>query len=198
MHFTESLVQTVVERLSRPGDLVLDPFAGFGTTLLVAERLGRRVLGVELMPERAAHARSRLVDPTTVVEGDAGRLSALLDEQRAGPVDLVLTSPPYRTLNDHPDDPLQAYEREDGDYASYLRDIGAVFTDVARALSPEGRVVVNAANITHRGVLTPLAWDLARVIGRHLTLVQECYLAWDSLPPDITGDYLLVFAASRR
>ena len=53
--------------------------------------------------------------------------------------------------------------------------------------------MVNAANVSHDGVLTPLAWDLARSIGPPLTLVRECYLAWDSLPPDLTGDYLLVF-----
>ncbi len=38
---------------SRPGDLVLDPFAGSGTTGAVAVRLGRRFLGIELKPEYA-------------------------------------------------------------------------------------------------------------------------------------------------
>src|ERR687885_726923 len=46
--------------LTGAGDLVLDPFAGYGTTLVVAARLGRRALGVELLPERAALIRRRL------------------------------------------------------------------------------------------------------------------------------------------
>ena len=46
-------VTEFVEELSEPGDVVLDPFAGFGTTLVVAERLGRRGLGIELMPDPA-------------------------------------------------------------------------------------------------------------------------------------------------
>ena len=33
------------------------------------------------------------------------------------------------------------------------------------------------------------------MIGLELTLVQDCYLAWDTQPPDISGDYLLVFRA---
>jgi DNA modification methylase len=42
------------------GDLVLDPFAGAGTTLLVADRLGREAIGIELNPEYAAMAQRRI------------------------------------------------------------------------------------------------------------------------------------------
>ena len=187
--FTESLATRVIEELTEPGDLVLDPFAGFGTSLVVAERLGRRTLGVELIPERVVHVATRLADPARILQGDALRLHELVDE----PVDLVLTSPPYRTRNEHPEDPLAAYERDGGDYASYLADLGTVFGQVAGLLRPGGHLAVNVANLRHEGVLTPLAWDLAAVVAAHLTLVQDCYLAWDSLPEDVTGDYLLVF-----
>ena len=189
--FTESLAARVIEELTEPDDLVLDPFAGFGTTLVVAERLGRRALGVELLPERVAQVAPRLSDPTRVVQGDALHLLDLVHE----PVDLVLTSPPYRTRNRHPEDPMAAYERDGGDYASYLADLGTVFGQVASLLRPGGRLAVNVANLRHEGVLTPLAWDLAGVVAEHLPLVHDCYLAWDSLPEEVTGDYLLVFGA---
>jgi DNA modification methylase len=45
---------------SRPGDLVLDPFAGAGTTSLVAARLGRDSVGIELKPEYVAMAETRI------------------------------------------------------------------------------------------------------------------------------------------
>jgi len=45
---------------SRVGDTVLDPFAGAGTTLLVADRLGRHGVGVELNPEYVALAEARI------------------------------------------------------------------------------------------------------------------------------------------
>lgn len=47
----ERLVEPCILAGSRPGDLVLDPFAGLGTTLRVGERLGRRAIGLELQPE---------------------------------------------------------------------------------------------------------------------------------------------------
>jgi DNA modification methylase len=45
---------------SRPGDLVLDPFAGAGTTNMVAARLGRDSVGIELKPEYVAMAADRI------------------------------------------------------------------------------------------------------------------------------------------
>ena len=56
VHFAGSLVAAVLEDLTRRGDRVLDPFAGFGTTLRVAEAMGRYAVGVELLPERCAAA----------------------------------------------------------------------------------------------------------------------------------------------
>jgi site-specific DNA-methyltransferase (adenine-specific) len=56
----EALLERIVRVASNRGDLVLDPFAGSGTTLAVAKRLGRRYLGVELSEDYAAKVRHRL------------------------------------------------------------------------------------------------------------------------------------------
>jgi adenine-specific DNA-methyltransferase len=45
-----ALMEHVIATLSRPGDTVLDPFLGSGSTLIACERLGRRCLGSELDP----------------------------------------------------------------------------------------------------------------------------------------------------
>ena len=47
---------------SREGDTVLDPFAGAGTTLLVADRLGRNAVGVEVNPEYVRMAQKRITN----------------------------------------------------------------------------------------------------------------------------------------
>lgn len=58
--FPPDLVAPCIAAGSAPGDLVVDPFSGTATTGLVALRLGRRYLGVELNPAYAEASRERL------------------------------------------------------------------------------------------------------------------------------------------
>jgi len=46
--FPVAVVERIIQASSRPGDLILDPFMGSGTTALVASKLGRKVIGFEL------------------------------------------------------------------------------------------------------------------------------------------------------
>lgn len=190
VHFTEALAESVIGDASEPGDVVLDPFAGYGTTLAVAERLGRKAVGVELLAEHVELVRART--SALVVHGDARRLTDLV----SGPVDLVLTSPPYMTAVHHPENPLTGYTTDDGHYATYLREIGEVFAQVAALLRVGGHAVVNVANLATGDVVTPLAWDMGRVVSAHLTFTGETFLCWDEHPPGHAGDYLLWFRRS--
>jgi DNA modification methylase len=56
----EHLLGRIIEVSSNPGETVLDPFAGSGTTLAAAKKLGRRWLGTELSPQYAQRASARL------------------------------------------------------------------------------------------------------------------------------------------
>lgn len=56
----EALLMRIVMASSNPGDVVLDPFLGSGTTAVAAKRLGRRYVGIDISAEYAAHARKRL------------------------------------------------------------------------------------------------------------------------------------------
>jgi site-specific DNA-methyltransferase (adenine-specific) len=63
----EQLLGRIIRVSSNAGDIVLDPFAGSGTTLAVAKKLGRQWLGSELSAEYVRAATDRL---TTVQAGD--------------------------------------------------------------------------------------------------------------------------------
>lgn len=58
--FPQALIEPCVKAGSPPGGTVLDPFMGSGTTALVARRLGRKSIGIELNPEYAAICARRL------------------------------------------------------------------------------------------------------------------------------------------
>lgn len=66
----EELLRKFILAASNPGDIVLDPFAGSGTTLVVSEQLGRQWVGCEINPEYNQWAIERIdhVCPKTVEE----------------------------------------------------------------------------------------------------------------------------------
>ena len=57
-----ALLQRIIEASSNPGDLVLDPFCGCGTTIAVAERLKRRWIGIDITHLAVTLMKSRLKD----------------------------------------------------------------------------------------------------------------------------------------
>jgi len=97
------VVRHAVEHYTAPGELVLDPMCGIGTTLVEAVCLGRRAVGVEYEPHWVDVARANLdlarehgIDhDAKVFHGDARQLLTLLPQQYVGQAALVVTSPPY-------------------------------------------------------------------------------------------------------
>jgi site-specific DNA-methyltransferase (adenine-specific) len=54
------LMRTLVEQFTDPGDVVLDPFMGSGTTGVACKELGRSFIGIELNPDYFAIAKTRI------------------------------------------------------------------------------------------------------------------------------------------
>lgn len=67
----EGIVAPLVAYSVPPGGLVVDPFAGSGTTLVVARRDGRRAIGIEKRREQCEHAVARLAQRTLALGGGA-------------------------------------------------------------------------------------------------------------------------------
>lgn len=113
------IARRAIESYSHPGDVIVDPMCGIGTTIAEAVRLDRDAIGVELEARWAdlsaanvAHARSEgAPGHARVLRGDARDLPRLLTSKAARSLrqpaasnvaqlpyqtaDLVLTSPPY-------------------------------------------------------------------------------------------------------
>lgn len=193
VHMCTAIVDHVINAYSAPGDLVFDPFAGFGTTLSRAVALGRRAAGVELLPGRVAQIHATTPE-AHVVEGDARRfLPQLASSQPPPAVNLILTSPPYMAETETDTDPLEAYEQGSGDYQRYLAELNDVARDCAQLIVPGGHVVWNVGDIQHGGVYTPLIDDCAALLAQHLERITVTDIQWDEYPHDITRDALLVF-----
>jgi tRNA G10 N-methylase Trm11 len=98
-----ALAAHAITSYTRPGQLVLDPMCGSGTTLVEAAYCGRHSIGVDIEARFTALARANLrlaaqrgaPGRGRVVTGDATDLPQRLPNQLRGQVALVLTSPPY-------------------------------------------------------------------------------------------------------
>lgn len=66
--FPESLASDHVQSWSNPGDVVLDPFVGSGTTCKAAKALSREWIGIEINPEYCAIAEARLAQDVLQLE----------------------------------------------------------------------------------------------------------------------------------
>lgn len=55
-----SIIKDMITVSSNPGDIILDPFAGSGTTLVAAKQLGRKYIGIEISPDYCKIAEDRL------------------------------------------------------------------------------------------------------------------------------------------
>ncbi len=98
-----AIAAAAIEAYSSPGDLVVDPMCGIGTSLVEAVHLGRDAIGIEYEPAWAEVARGNLRHARAhgasghgeVLCGDARHLTSHVDPAARGLVALVLTSPPY-------------------------------------------------------------------------------------------------------
>ena len=58
----EKVLERIIKVSSNPGDLVMDPFSGSGTTCAVAARLKRKYFGIDLSPDYVKHSTQRIAD----------------------------------------------------------------------------------------------------------------------------------------
>ncbi len=174
IRFAPALAHHFLAEFTSPGDVVFDPFAGFGTTLRVAESLGREGRGIEFNARRCRYAQSFLARPERLLPGDSRRLSSY----DLPPIDFSLTSPPYMNKNDR-EDPFSDYRSPGTGYAAYLRTLRDIYRQLGKAMKTGARAVIEIANLKGKDGVTTLAWDAAAAIGEVLRFEGEVVVAWE-------------------
>ena len=101
--FPPSFARTQIQRFTQPGDVVLDPFSGRGTTLLEASLLNRRMLASDINPVAACVTGAKARVPS--LDAVTSRLDELSDAFRSTPLGEVETErkalPPFFTKAFH-------------------------------------------------------------------------------------------------
>ncbi len=188
------LARRAIAAYSEPGELVVDPMCGIGTTLVEAIHLGRRAIGIELEPRWATLAADNVrlakeqgaAGNAFVRRGDARRLGNGLLDELTGRAALVLTSPPYgpsvhgqvrllggrvetfddRYSNDRDNLALLPARKRNRGRQPFSKAIGEVLEGCRRLLARDGRLVLTARPYRRGGTLIDLPNELIELARR--------------------------------
>jgi len=165
-HKSPNLIGQLVAFFTKQEDLVLDPFAGTGTTLLAAALLGREAIGFEIAPAWIdiyyRICKKLSIPRRKLVEGDC---SELLSSLPRNSVDFILIDPPnplnvseWRRENHTPDKPVD----------SFFKFMLKVFNHCYRSLRDQKFMAVFTRNLYQNGryiFLTPWYASVAAEAG---------------------------------
>jgi len=185
--FPIALPAQCLKLFTHEGELVLDPFAGIGTTLLAAQDLNRNAVGFDLKDEyievtKSRLAQGRLLNSTQQIEikEDARNIPKYLKEET---VKLVVTSPPYSRFLDKPRknksmrgdlrnnehyNNIQQYSQDPKDIGTlepiqFSVELAIIFKGILPLLKPKAHCVID---------INDLWWENKR-IPTHVYIVEE-------------------------
>lgn len=190
VRYSESLVEYFLRQFTQENDVIFDPFAGFGTTLLVAESMKRIPFGLEFDERRVRYVQALLKNPDNLIKGDARQLPSY----SLPAFDFSMTSPPYMGKYDR-ENPLTAYTSQGNGYEAYLQDIRDIYLLVKQMMKPNARVVIEVSNLKGASGLTTLAWDIGRAVAQVLHFEGEVIVGWeDGYSSGYNHSYCLIYS----
>lgn len=152
--------RNVILRYSAEGDLVLDQFAGGGTTLVEAKLLNRNIIGVDVNDVALERCREKIDfeheganGKVSLYKGDARKLDFIEDES----IDLICTHPPYADI-------IQYSEDIENDLShlnmkAFLPEIHRVAEEAYRVLKKDKFCAVLMGDTRKNGMVQPLAFE---------------------------------------
>lgn len=154
--------RNLILRYTKPGEVVVDPMVGSGTTLIECKLLGRSGIGVDINERAAAAACERLnftaagsdQAPQRVFVGDARNLDALSD----GSADLIAIHPPYANIIRYSDPPLAHDLSHIANLDAFTHAMEDVAAEALRVVRPGKRVAILIGDTRRRGAYVPLAF----------------------------------------
>ena len=215
--FPPPMIREFIEFFTKPGDSVLDPFVGTGSTLVACDECGREGVGIELYEKYTKTSRSRTNLP--VHQGDAREIVQTFLTNGVK-FSLCITSPPYWRILKKKKDYNQQERLQKGldlKYGEHPKDLGMIeeqelfllelvsfFKQIKDLLQERGHLVIFIQNIRDKGEINPLAFNLAlnltedyKFLGERIWLQNQKTLRPYGYPysfvPNIHHHYALIF-----
>ncbi len=189
VRYSDDFVQYFIKEYTEENDVVLDPFAGFGTTLYNAEKLNRIGIGIEYISDRVDYIKTIIKNKENILHGS----SLNINQFELPIIDLSITSPPYMSRNNHKEYPFAGYEVTGDGYDKYLKDIKKIYLDLKKHMKKDAYIILEVSNIINDGEVTTLAWDITKVVSEVFKFEKEIILNWDYNSFGYDHSYCLIF-----
>ncbi len=170
--YPESLARHFIGLYSRKGGRVFDPFAGLGTTLFVAEAMGRKAYGIEADPRRHEWVAGQLDNWMGLRLADSADV-ARLDFLK---MDFIMASPPFMPVTDKWN-PLMGGHPAHAGYDRYLKRLALIFGRMTAIAKPGAKLVVHVDNIAGRR-FTPLVRDMGSAVAQSWRQIDDVVVQW--------------------
>ena len=156
--------RNIILRYSKEGDLVLDQFAGGGTTLVEAKLLNRDVIGVDINDLALDRCRDKVNfehdgadGKVDIYKGDARNLDFIPDKS----IDLICTHPPYANI-------IQYSEDIPGDLSrlqikEFLEEMKKVASESHRILKKDKFCAILMGDTRIKGLMKPMSFEVMRI-----------------------------------
>lgn len=186
--YPASLVRHFLDLYTKRGSRVFDPFVGLGTTLFVAEEMGRIPYGIEAERERFEWVAGQMTHWNHVFHDDAANCAKL----ELPKMDFCMTSPPYMP-RDHRWNPLYSGDPSQAGYDNYRRRMKYIFGQIHTCMKRGAIVVVQVDNLRRGKCFTPLVHDIGAAVGASFRMMDEKIIRWENGPADYPLTHCLVF-----
>ena len=156
--------RNILLRYSEENDLVLDQFAGGGTTLVEAKLLNRNIIGVDINDVALERCREKIDfdheganGKVQLCKGDARNLDFIEDES----IDLICTHPPYADIIQYSEDieeDLSHLKVKD-----FLEEMKKVAVESYRVLKKDKFCAVLMGDTRQKGYMIPMSFDVMKI-----------------------------------
>jgi hypothetical protein len=188
--YPESLVRHFLKTYTKKGQRVFDPFTGLGTTLFVAEEMGRIPYGIEADPQRHGWTAGQLKHWQNLTLGDSARAQSF----NLPKMDFCMSSPPFMR-KDSKWNPLYGGDPAKAGYVIYISRMVYIYARLMPLMKRHATVVVQLDNLPGR-VFTPLVWDLGAALAAVMKPAGEVIVRWQNPRPDYSHTHCLLFRNS--
>ena len=196
--FPTQLTARLIDIYSRDhGEVILDPFAGTGSTLISAYRKFKKGIGFELSSDYVKIFKNRILDTNQELNFNKKKIQPelynedvldLLEYIPKHSIDLVITSPPYwdvlnqkRSADKKETRNYSNSENDLGniaDYNQFLEKLKRVFSLIYEAMKPQKYCIVVVMDIRKKSTFYPFHSDLANIM-KTIGFIYDDLIIWD-------------------